>query len=136
MVAELAKAYATLTGALATSPLLNGRQEYLLPFQKPFNEDRFLHDPLLRGIADAYLGGETALDALTVVLAQAPIAAQGMHRDILEGPGAALSLQVRATIPTTRSSDHGAVLPCSLPCSRCALCRYRWSIFQPNVEAL
>ena len=107
LIAKLARAYATLDrSTLAASALLNGRHEYLLPFQPPFNEEWLLRDPLLFHVASAYLG-EPTLDALTVILAQAPIGGQVLHRDIHEGPGAALSLQIPLVdIPP----DHGGAL--------------------------
>ena len=94
-IAALATSYSALP-VLAEAPLLNGRREHLLPYQPPFSRlEWLLHHPVVASMAAHYFHEEQVeLDALTVVLAAADGRRQPLHRDVLEGPEATLTLQV------------------------------------------
>lgn len=96
LVSALAASYAALRpDELPQAPLLNGRLEQILPFQPPFI-DWLLEKqlPALWPLVTGYLGDAIDLDALTVVRAPAPTEMQQWHRDVMEGPGATLTVHV------------------------------------------
>ena len=94
MIGALAHEYTELA-SLPGSALLDGRHEWLPPFQLPFNSAQLLHHPALFELAEGYLGRcSVDLDAVTVITAPDGTGQQSMHRDVLEGPGVVLTMQV------------------------------------------
>jgi len=95
LVVSLASHYSSHEG-MPGADLLNGRREWLPPYAMPFSDDRILHHPALTALAAAYLGGDEHLDldALTVTTAPGGTGRQPMHRDVLEGPAAVLTLHL------------------------------------------
>lgn len=79
------------------APLLDGRTEWLPPFPPLFSGEAILRPRVLSWAAGAYLGGQmddVVLDALTIITAPDGTAQQSLHRDVTEGPGSVLTIQM------------------------------------------
>ena len=91
----LARSFTSLQQGLPVADLLGGgRREWLPPFEAPWTNFELVQHPLLTELCRMYLGDDVRLDALTVTTAPFGASAQAMHRDIVEGPAAALTIQV------------------------------------------